>query len=112
LAARIREHIRLAQTFAEWVDAHANFERMAPTPLSTVSFRAHPAAINDLEKLNQLNEKLLTKINDTHEIFISHTKLREQFVLRLVTAQLRTEERHVRRAWEIMQQKLTEIIGR
>jgi aromatic-L-amino-acid decarboxylase len=111
LAARIREQVRLAQTFAQWVDAHPHFERLAPTPLSAVCFRAHPPAIEDLEKLNQLNENLLTEINATHEVFMSHTKLREQFTLRLVASHLRTEERHVRRAWEIIQQKLTEITG-
>ena len=112
LATRIREHIRIAQTFSGWVESHPNFERMAPAPLSTVCFRAHPPAINDIEKLNQLNERLLAKINDTHEVFMTHTKLRDDFVIRLVVAHLRTEERHVNRAWEIIQQKLTEIIGR
>ena len=40
---RLREHIRLGQMFAKWIDEHPDFERMAPTPFSTVCFRAHPA---------------------------------------------------------------------
>ena len=108
LAARIRAHIRLAQQFAGWVDSHPDFERMAPAPFSTVCFRAHPKTI-EVEKLNLLNEQLLEAVNATREIFLSHTKLREQYVLRLAIGNLRTEERHVRRAWEIIQRQLEEI---
>ena len=32
VVANLREHIRLAQLFAGWVDEHPDFERMAPTP--------------------------------------------------------------------------------
>jgi aromatic-L-amino-acid decarboxylase len=102
IAARIREHIRLAQQFAGWVKAHPDFERMAPTPFSTVCFRAHPAELDDEEALNHLNKQLLEAANATREIFLSHTKLDGRYVLRLAIGNLRTEERHVRRAWEIL----------
>jgi aromatic-L-amino-acid decarboxylase len=108
IAARIRQHIRLAQQFAGWVDSHPNFERMAPAPFSTVCFRARPKQLNETQ-LNRLNEKLFEAVNATREIFISHTKLREHYVLRLAIGNLRTEERHVRLAWEIIQQKLEEV---
>src|SRR5947209_382109 len=39
LAARIHEHIRLAQLFAQWVDDSPDFERTALTPFSTICFR-------------------------------------------------------------------------
>ncbi len=108
IAARLREQVRLAQKFAGWIDAHPDFERMAPTPFSLVCFRAHPHGIN-VSRLNHFNEQLLEAVNATHEIFLSHTKLREQYVLRLAIGNLRTEERHVSRVWSILQQKLAEI---
>ena len=40
LAARIREHVRLAQVFRAWVEADPAFEVVAPSPLSVVCFRA------------------------------------------------------------------------
>src|SRR6266568_1857563 len=40
LAARIREHCRLAQLFASWVKAADDWEIMAPTPFALVCFRA------------------------------------------------------------------------
>jgi len=105
IAARIREHLRLAQKFAEWIDAHPEFERLAPAPLSTVCFRAGPAGMNDIDELNRFNEQLMQAINQTGEAFLSHTKLSGKFTLRLVVSQLRTTETHVARVWEIIQEQ-------
>ncbi len=109
MAARIRNHINLAQKFAGWVDDSPDFERMSPAPFSTVCFRAHPVDLQDEQELNRLNERLLEAVNDTREVFLSHTKLNEKFVIRLTIGNLRTEERHVRRAWEILCDKLGEL---
>ena len=43
LAARIREHCRLARLFASWVEAADDWEMMAPTPFALVCFRACPS---------------------------------------------------------------------
>jgi len=48
-------------------------------------------------------------VNATREVFLSHTKLREHYVLRLAIGNLRTEKRHVYQAWDTIQQKLAEI---
>jgi aromatic-L-amino-acid decarboxylase len=109
LAERIRKHIALARQFAEKVDAHSDFERLAPVPLSTVCFRAHPAGIDDDETLNALNEKLLQAINHSGQAFLSHTKLSGRYVLRLVISHLRTEETHVNQVWQLAQQALRTI---
>ncbi|HCG00819.1 MAG TPA: amino acid decarboxylase, partial [Chloroflexi bacterium] len=42
IIARLREHVRLAQEFAVWVQKDPNWVVEAPTPLSTVVFRALP----------------------------------------------------------------------
>jgi aromatic-L-amino-acid decarboxylase len=109
LARRLREHLRLGQEFAGWVDAHPEFERLAPAPLSTVCFRAHPAGLDDEAALNELNKRLLPAINRSGAAFLSHTKLDGRFALRLVISQLRTEERHVRQVWEVIQEKLRAV---
>ncbi len=111
IASRIGEHFRLAHLFAEWVEAHPDFERMAPVPLSTICFRAHPRGVNDVTVLNQLNEQLMHAINHTGEVFLSHTKLRERFVVRLVVSHLRVTEADLRRVWEITQEKLPEVLA-
>ena len=108
IRARLSEHVRLARTFAGWVDASATFERMAPAPFSVVCFRAR-ASSNDEGETGILNEKLLDAVNATGEIFLSHTRLNGQFVLRLAVGNLHTTEAHVRRAWELLQEKAAEL---
>lgn len=105
IVARVREHLRLGQLFAKWIDEHPAFERLAPVPLSTICFRAHPQGVEEASALNHLNEQLLHAINKTGEAFLSHTKLNHCFVLRLVISHLRVTEAEVRRTWEIVQEK-------
>jgi aromatic-L-amino-acid decarboxylase len=110
LAARIREHLRLAQRFARRVDEHPDFERLAPVPLSTICFRVHPRGLDDEAALDQLNAQLLRAINETGEAFLSHTKLAGRFVIRLVVSHLRTDEAQINRVWEIAQEQLRRLL--
>ena len=103
LAARIREHMRLGRLFASWVDADPDWERIAPVPFSTVVFRLRPRGFAaDDPRLNPLGERLLEAVNATGEVFLSHALLGGRHVLRLAIGNIRTEERHVRRAWAIL----------
>ena len=110
LQNRIREHIRLAKEFAEWIDENPKFERMAPTPFSVVCFRAHPQNITDEDELNELNQKLLDNINSTGKLFLSHTKLNNKFVIRIAISGIRTFEQNVNDARNLIEQKLNELL--
>jgi aromatic-L-amino-acid decarboxylase len=105
----LAEHIRLAQVLAGWIDAHPDFERLAPVPFSVVCFRWRPAAssgagaANDAA-LDAANEKLVDVVNQTGEVFLSHTRLGGRIALRIAIGHLRTTEHHVRRAWDLIQQ--------
>jgi len=111
LRRRIREHIRIGRQLAGWIDADPSFERLAPVPFSTVCFRFCPEAARDRGEhyIEDLNQALLGAVNDTGEVFLSHTRLRELYALRLQVSQLRTEERHVRRAWELIRENASRI---
>jgi aromatic-L-amino-acid/L-tryptophan decarboxylase len=114
LAALIREHCRLAREFAGWVEASPEWELLAPVPFSVVCFRARPRAVGESDearaaRLEALNERLMNEVNATGEIFLSHTKLNNVFTLRLAVGNIRTAERHVRRAWELLGEKLSEL---
>ena len=94
LQERIREAVRLAELFEGWVAAEPGWEVCAPRHFSLVCFRR--------EGSDEDNERLLQRVNASGEIFISHTKLNGRYVLRLAVGNARTEERHVRRAWEVL----------
>src|SRR3989440_6322756 len=104
LAARIREHCRLAKLFASWVEASPEWELMAPLPLALVCFRACPridalseAARN--RRLDVLNEAIMHGVNATGKALLSHTKLNDKITLRLSIGNIRTTEKHVKEAW-------------
>ena len=98
LADRLREHCALAQRFADWVRADADWEVMAPVPFSLVCFRHAPKGLSDAE-LDARNEAIMHAVNAGGDVFLSHTKLRGRFTLRLAVGNIRTEERHVALAW-------------
>ncbi len=103
MRARVAEHLRLARTLAGWIDADPGFERLAPVPMSVVCFRAAPAALRgDAAAIDGLNERLLQALNASGEIFLSHTKLRGAFTLRLAIGHVRTTEAHVAAAWALI----------
>ena len=110
LRRALAEHMRLAQLFARWVDEHPDFERLAPVPFSVVCFRARPhgVSLGDAE-LDTLNEKLMASVNASGEIFLSHTKVNGVLALRLAIGNLRTTERHVGRAWELLRTHTAEL---
>lgn len=94
LAARIREHVRLARLAGDWVDARPRFERLAPTPLSTVCFRAIFAGVA-AEEGDRRNAALLANVNATGQAYLSHTWIGARFALRLAVGNLRTTEHDV-----------------
>jgi aromatic-L-amino-acid decarboxylase len=103
LRRRIRHHLALAAEFAAWVDAAPDWERMAPVPFSTVCFRHVPSALaGDDAAVDVHNAAVMEAVNRSGEVFLSHTKVRGRFTIRIVVANLRTERRHVERAWELL----------
>lgn len=100
----IREHLRLGEMFADCIDRHPQFERLAPTPLSTICFRAIPNSdMNDTE-LDEFNKNLMDGINNTGRLLLSHTKLNNKFTIRLSISGIRTTEKHVLAAWELIKE--------
>ena len=111
LAARIREHCRLARLLASWIEASPDWELMAPVPFALVCFRACPSVAGETEeiqakRLNALNEAIMHGVNATGKALLSHTKLNDKLTLRLSIGNIRTAERHVRQVWELLNAEL------
>jgi aromatic-L-amino-acid/L-tryptophan decarboxylase len=106
---RLLAHMEMAQRFRARVEAEPDAELLAPTPFGTVCFRWHPRRSAGRDgmphkeaTLALLNERLMQAINASGEIFISHTRLHGRFTLRLALGGIRTEPRHVERAWALV----------
>jgi aromatic-L-amino-acid decarboxylase len=94
LQAVIREHVRLAALFEQWVRDEPGWEVCAPRPFSLVCFRRDGS--------DEENEALLERVNATGEAFLSHTRLDDRLVLRLAIGNARTTEDDVRHTWELL----------
>lgn len=92
LQHHVREHVRLAQEFAEWIRSDDRFELAAPVPLNLVCFR-HKAG-------DEANQALMDRLNRSGDLYLTHTRLNGRLTLRLCVGQTNTQARHVKRAWE------------
>src|ERR1700751_5199797 len=97
LQHHIREHLALAQEFAEGVRTDERFEIAVPAPLNLVCFR--------LKSGDAANQALLERLNRSGDLYLTHTKLNDRFTLRLSVGQTNTQHRHVERAWKRIQEE-------
>ena len=97
LQHHIREHVRLAQQFADWVRHDDRFELAAPAPLNLVCFR-HKAG-------DSANQDIMDRLNRSGDLFLTHTKLQGKLTLRLCVGQTNTQARHVENAWKRIQEE-------
>jgi aromatic-L-amino-acid decarboxylase len=109
LRRRIERHIEMGRRLAAWVDADPEFERMAPVPFSTVCLRFVPIALarrkdepQVAEHIDNLNIRLMEAVNATGQAFLSHTRLRGRFVIRVAVAGLRTEDSDLEQVWRLL----------
>jgi aromatic-L-amino-acid decarboxylase len=103
LAARLEHHCALAVDFATRVRETPDWETSAPVLFSLVCFRFAPAGTSEAER-ERLNAAILQRVNASGDAYLSHTKLGGRYVLRLAIGNIRTEKRHVARAWELLQE--------
>ena len=97
LQERLREHLRLAELFESWVRAQPGWEVTAPRHFSLVCFRR--------EGSDGDNERLLESVNDTGEVFLSHTRFADRYQLRMAIGNFRTTEEDVRLAWDLLRRE-------
>ncbi len=108
LRSFLRTHLNLAGHFKKFIENSDEFELKAPVNFATVCFRVKPEFCGKSE-VNEFNEQLMNEINKTGKIFISHTKLNDDFVIRLVSSGFRTEKQDVDLAINLIKEKLKEL---
>ena len=100
---RLREHIQMAQNLHKEILEHKDFEIMAPSTFNALFFRWHPEGEKDVNTLNKLNAELLKKLNDSGSIYLTHTKIGDAYIIRMVIGQTYVQKKHVAEAWDTIQ---------
>lgn len=101
LAARIRRHCELAQDFAGWVREDRDWRVEAPVPFSVVCLRYARSGMTDDES-DVANERIMRAVNASGRAYLSHTRLRGRYVIRVAIGNLRTERRHLEQTWQLL----------
>jgi aromatic-L-amino-acid decarboxylase len=129
MAARLREYIRLANLFADWVNGDGRFELVAPVSMGVVCFRflgmdglpsrpshaALPAVAPYLtdrpneSNIDKLNSDIVEEINASGRAYLTQTKLRGRTVMRIGLGNVLTTEEHLQKAWEMIRDTAGEL---
>jgi aromatic-L-amino-acid decarboxylase len=110
IADRLRAHMAMAATFASAVRADPEWELAAPQRFSLVCFRYTPPGRTP-DETDRINQTILDRVNASGRAYLSHTRLHGRFVLRLAIGNLRTEQRHVMAAWDLLRAAASAIDG-
>ncbi len=101
LRHHVRRHVEMAQDFARWIEEHDRFELVVPPPLNLVCFR-HVGG-------NDISQKLLERLNQSRDLYLTHTVLDGHYTLRMCIGQTHTEAHHVEAAWKQIQEVAAEF---
>lgn len=141
LKAHIRRHITLGEKFADWIRGRQDLFRIIAPPafaltVFTVAAPKHMnlgllngykesavsegVAISDstphtstaeLDHTNSLTKSVYERINASGEIFLTSTVVNGIYAIRVVSANEKTDEAHLKKAFEILVRTTEDIVG-
>lgn len=109
LRAHVRGHVRLAELFESLVASSARFELCTTRRLNLVCFRPRPLPGERPEATDARAKSVMDRANATGRVFLTHTALpatervRGGIALRMAIGGVKTEERHVREAYTLLE---------
>jgi aromatic-L-amino-acid decarboxylase len=107
LRAHVRSCVGLAADLAGWMGADPRFEVVAPHPFSLVCFRLRDTASNGGDAAT---EELLRRLNASGEVYLTHTRVHDHFVLRLAIGSPFTTRAHLEAAWTLIRRTAVDLI--
>jgi aromatic-L-amino-acid decarboxylase len=122
MAARLREQMRLANLFADWIRNDDRFELAAPVSMGVVCFRfvgdaapsplgasAAPGRASSIDRIDGINSEIVEKVNASGRAYLTQTKLRGRTVIRIGLGNVLTTEAHLHKAWELIRETATNL---
>jgi aromatic-L-amino-acid decarboxylase len=108
MAARIRDHLRLANLLAGWIKSDKRFELAAPVVMPVVCFRFVGGDQDNSEVLREqridtVNSEIVERINASGRAYLTQTKLHGRTVMRIGLGNILTTEQHLRNVWQLIQ---------
>nr|BAD35168.1 tryptophan decarboxylase [Oryza sativa Japonica Group] len=119
LRSHVRSHVAMAAAFEAMVRGDARFEVVAPRRFALVCFRLRSpperlgvgVGVGGEKAANELNRRLLEEVNAASSgPYMSSAMVGGVYMLRCAIGSTLTEERHVREAWKVVQERATSIL--
>jgi aromatic-L-amino-acid decarboxylase len=100
----IRDHVQYAERLALELTKRPDIELLAPQSFSVVVFRKIVRAGKGIDEAasEKINAELLERMNASGRLFVSHTKLKGKYGIRVAIGNGATEWQHVARVLEFL----------
>ncbi len=103
LQKTIRQHIDLTNELAEMINTENDFT-LKVQRMNLLAFCYQPEGFDDTDELNNINQQLMDALNASGKMYLTHTKVEGQLLLRMVIGQTHVESRHVMDSWKLIQE--------
>jgi aromatic-L-amino-acid decarboxylase len=107
---QLDEKLDLALYAADKLRGMEEVEILAEPQLSTLAFRARPPRTDDAG-LDDLNHRLLERINARRRIYLSGTRLRECFAIRICVVSFRTHRDRLDEGLDDIRASVAEVVA-
>jgi aromatic-L-amino-acid/L-tryptophan decarboxylase len=101
VTARLSNLVELADVVRYEVDAAPDWQRVGDSPLPLVCVRYTPPG-HDAEELDDLNVRIMNRVNESGLAYLSKTRLDQGVVLRISLGNIQTRHEDVLRLWELL----------
>jgi aromatic-L-amino-acid/L-tryptophan decarboxylase len=101
IVAILPDKVTMAKGSAERIAADPRFKLVAPVGMNLVCFQLHRG--------DKATQALINRLNASRHFFVSHTVLRNRFVIRVAIGNIRTRQTDVEDLWTAIQKNVAEL---
>jgi glutamate/tyrosine decarboxylase-like PLP-dependent enzyme len=99
----IRNHVRMATEFENWVRADDRFEIAFPRMLALVTFK--------LKAGGEQTKQVYETINAEGKFYLTHSIVNGTYIIRINVGTVTTQDKHVKALWEEIQAVTARVLG-